>query len=94
MLNITNSAKEELQRALQRTKLAPDKYLRLAVPPVWVGEGDFGIVVDSEGEHDHIVMEQERILLLVDSHLAERLKDSVLDFKDLSGQAGLTLDVY
>ena len=94
MLTVTDSAREELRQTLQRSKLEPDKHLRLAVPPTWVGEGDFGIVIDGEGEHDQVVTSQDLVLLLVDADLAQRLSNSVLDFKDLSGQVGFTLDVY
>ncbi len=94
MLTVTDNAKEELQRTVERSSLAPDRHLRLAMPPVWTGEGDFGIVVDVEGERDHVVSSHDLVLLLVDAELAERLSNSVLDFKTSPGGAGFTLDVY
>ena len=30
-----------------------------AMPPVWKGEGDFGIVIDDEGEDDYVVSYQD-----------------------------------
>ncbi|MSQ40292.1 MAG: hypothetical protein EXR55_01230 [Dehalococcoidia bacterium] len=83
-----------MQRTLGRTSLALDKHLRLAMPPVWTGEGDFGIVIDGEGERDHVVTFQGLVLLLVDADLAERLSNSVLDFKAPPCGGGFTLDVY
>ena len=39
MVTVTDSAKRELKRVLETRSLTPGKALRLAVPPVWTGEG-------------------------------------------------------
>ena len=94
MVTVTDAAKEELRRIL--VALSPDlgKCLRLAIPPAWDGPGDFGIVVDVEGDGDHTVELDGLKLLLVDTLLTERLMDSVLDFKDTPGGSAFTLDVF
>lgn len=94
MIKVTDSAKEELKRILERSSLEAGKYLRLATPPVWVGEGDFGVVVDAEGDGDKIVDFQGSKVLLVDAGLAEGLGDAVLDYKDFPDGPRFTLDVF
>ena len=91
---MTDTAKEELRRILATRSLDPDKYLRLAIPPTWDGPGDFGIVIDVEGDGDHAVELEGLKLLLVDPALAEGLSDSVLDFKDSPDGPRFTLDVF
>ena len=94
MVTVTDAAKEELERILSTRSLDPGKCLRLAIPPAWDGPGDFGIVVDVEGDGDHAVELDGLKLLLMDPVLTERLVDSVLDFKDTPGGSGFTLDVF
>ena len=94
MVTVTDAAKEELGRILATRSLDLDKYLRLAIPPTWDGPGDFGIVIGVEGEADHTVERDGLKLLLVDSLLAKRLSDSVLDFKDSPDGSRFTLDVF
>lgn len=94
MLTVTDSAKEELQRTLERTSLAPGKVLRLTTPPAWTGPGDFGVVIDASGEDEHLVEFHGATVLVVDSDLADHLTDSVLDFIDSSDGPRFTLDVY
>ena len=94
MVTITTRAKEELKRVVETRSLDPGRFLRLAVPPVWVGEGDFGIVVDDQGPEDQEVSFQGLKVLLVDSDLAHRLATSVLDFKQSAGVSRFTLDVF
>ncbi|MQF48765.1 hypothetical protein FIM08_02540 [SAR202 cluster bacterium AC-647-N09_OGT_505m] len=94
MVTVTDAAKEELGRILSTRSLDPGKCLRLAIPPTWEGPGDFGIVVDVEGDGDHTVELDGLKLLLMDPLLTERLIDSVLDFKDTPGSSGFTLDVF
>ena len=48
MVTVTNRAKQELKRVGERLDLEMGKFLRLATPPMWVGEGDFGIVIAEE----------------------------------------------
>ena len=94
MVTITENAKEELKRVLETKSLEAGKCLRLAVPPVWTGEGDFGIVIDAEGEGDQAVDHQGLTVLLMDSALAEQLPSAVLDFKESPQGPQFTLDVY
>lgn len=94
MVTVTTRAKEELKRVVEIRSLGPGKFLRLAVPPVWVGEGDFGIVVDDQGPEDQEFSFQGLRVLLVDSDLANRLSTSVLDFKQSAGVSRFTLDVF
>ena len=94
MVTVTDKAKEGLKSILETRSLAPGKLLRLAMPPVWKGEGDFGIVIDDQGENDHVVSFQGMDLLLIDASLLDRLAKAVLDFKESPRGMGFTLDVY
>ena len=94
MLTVTDSAREELKRTLETRSLDPGQCLRLAVPPVWSGEGDFGIVIDEQGQGDYAVELEGAKVLLVDPAVAEQLSSSVLDFKDSPDGPRFTLDVY
>ena len=94
MVTVTESAKEELRRVLETNSLEPGKYLRLATPPVWEGEGDFGIVIDDMGTHDHVVDFEGVQVLLVDRALDDHLSDAVFDFKESPSGPRFTLDVY
>ena len=94
MVTVTDKAKEGLKSILETRSLAPGKLLRLAMPPVWKGEGDFVIVIDDQAENDHVVSFQGMDLLLVDSSLLDRLAKAVLDFKESPRGMGFTLDVY
>ncbi len=94
MVTVTDKAKEELKRILETRTLAPDKMLRLAMPPVWKGEGDFGIVIDEKGEDDYVVSYQDMNILLMDAGLADGLTTAVLDFKESPAGMAFTLDVF
>ena len=90
MLEVTESAREELKRIVDIQDMEEGKFLRLATPPVWIGEGDFGVVIDSPGDDDVVVDHAGEPVLLVDPDLAQRLSKSIMDFKD----ARFSLDVY
>ena len=75
-------------------QLTPGRYLRLAVPPAWTGEGEFGIVIDSRGPGDVSVAFEGRPVLLIERDVAEKLSRSVLDFKPPPEGRGFTLDVF
>ena len=94
MVEVTDAAREELKRILGTSSLAQGKHLRLARPPEWVGEGDFGIVIDDGKEGDLIIDSDGQPLLLVAGALAEHMSASVFDFKDTPQGTGFTLDVY
>ena len=94
MVTVTDRAKEELKRVLETSSLDPDRYLRLATPPGWTGEGDFGIVIDERGETDHVVDHEGLQVLLMDAALTEQLPSAVLDFKESPDGPRFTLDVF
>ena len=94
MVTVTDNAKRELKRILETRGLADGKALRLAVPPVWTGEGDFGIVID-EVETEGVMADFEGSpVLLIDTELMEQLQSSVFDFKDSPEGPRFTLDVF
>ena len=69
MVTVTESAKAELSRILETKALGSGKLLRLAVPPAWTGEGDFGIVIDEPDSDDHETDFNGRKVLLVGADL-------------------------
>jgi hypothetical protein len=91
---VTESAKRQLNAVAQQRGLDPGRFLRLALPPVWTGEGDFGIVIDSRGAADVDISYKGRPVLLIEQEMAERLAASVLDFKEPPEGPRFTLDVY
>ena len=94
MVTVTDSAKAELKRILETRSLDPDKFLRLATPPIWEGEGDFGVVIDTERFGDHAVEHDGLTVLLIDPGMGEQLPNAVFDFKELPQGPRFTLDVY
>ncbi len=68
--------------------------LRLAIPPVWKGIGNFGIVIDEETASDTCEVVQGMKVLLIDADLHEQLANAVLDFKEIEAGAAFTLDIY
>ena len=95
MVTVTDKAKEGLKSILETRSLAPGKLLRLAMPPVWKGEGDFGIVVDDQGEDDYVISFQGNgPPVWWTASLLDRLAAAVLDFKESPRGMGFTLDVY
>ncbi len=91
---MTEEAKAELKRILGERLPDPGSLLRLVTPPMWQGEGDFGIAVSPQGHGDLVVDFNGERVLLVDPALADQLAKAVLDFKDSPGGARFTLDVY
>ena len=94
IFKVTSGAKKELKRILRDTDIDSGKYLRLAMPPVWQGEGDFGIVIDSRTDRDEVLVYQKLEILLVDLDLVNKLSKSVLNFIDSPEGPRFTLDVY
>ncbi|PKB64296.1 MAG: hypothetical protein BZY82_11525 [SAR202 cluster bacterium Io17-Chloro-G3] len=94
MVTVTENAKAELSRILETKDLDSGKLLRLAVPPVWTGEGDFGIVIDEPVSDDHATDFKGRKVLLVGADLLEKLSNSVFDFKEFPDGPRFTLDVF
>ncbi len=89
-MTVTEEARAELRRIVDEKLPDPGSLLRLVTPPMWQGEGDFGIAISPQGHGDVAVEFQGKKVLLVDSALADQLEKAVLDFKD----ARFTLDVY
>lgn len=93
-MTVTDAAKEELGHILATRNLDSGRFLRLTVPPTWDGPGDFGIVIDVEGNGDHAIELDGLKVLLLDSALFERLAYSVLDCKHSPEGPSFTLDVF
>lgn len=91
---VTDEAKRQLREIANSRNLDPGHYLRLAIPPTWTGEGDFGIVIDSRGPGDLSVSWEGRPALLVEREVTDQLARSILDFKETPAGKGFTLDVF
>ncbi len=94
MLQVTDAAKAQLSAIAQHRELDPNQFLRLAVPPVWTGEGDFGVVIDEIAVLDRTVEWDGHTVLLIAPEVAEKLSNAVLDFKEPPDGPRFTLDVY
>jgi Fe-S cluster assembly iron-binding protein IscA len=94
MLDVSDTAKLQLKEVAAQRQLDPGKFLRLAIPPVWTGEGDFGIVVDDRGAMDTAIKLAGQTVLLIEREVADQMSKSVLDFKTTPQGMGFTLDVY
>lgn len=95
MLSVTESARAELLRIAAARALEPGRLLRLAVPPVWTGEGDWGIVVDRRGASDVAFAHQGSTALVVEREVADALANAALDYKtDGVPSPRFTLDIY
>ncbi len=95
MLTVTESALAELRRVADARALEPGRLLRLAVPPVWTGQGDWGIVIDQRGAADIAYAHDGATVLVIEQVVADSLANAVLDYKT-SGAPGprFTLDIY
>ena len=93
-MTVTDSAMDELIRIADARSLEPGKFLRLATPPVWTGEGDWGIVVSDSYDDDEVFESDGRTALVVAPPLMEQMSDALLDFKDSPEGARFTLDVF
>ena len=91
MLEVTPDALRRLKGIAEERALEPGKLLRLAVPPVWTGEGDWGIVIDQRGAADAAYAHEGATVLVVEDEVARSLANAVLDFK---AEGWFTLDVY
>lgn len=95
MLDLTQTAREELKRVGEERRLEPGRLLRLAVPPVWTGDGEWGIVIDQRGAADIAYAHEGSTVLVVEAEVAEALANAILDFKrDEPPGPRFTLDVY
>ena len=93
-MTVTDSAIDELIRIAEGKSLERGKFLRLATPPVWIGEGDWGIVISDSDDDDQLFDRDGRTALVMAPLLVEKMSDAVLDFKDTPEGARFTLDVY
>ena len=94
VITVTVKAKEELKRILETRRLETGQGLRLTTPPIWTGDGDFGIVIDYQRDRDHMVEHEGMKVLYVDPDLLELLDTAVVDFKETPQGVGFSVDVY
>ena len=95
MLTVTDAARAELRKVADARALEPGRLLRLAVPPVWTGEGDWGIVIDRRGAADVAFAHDGATVLVVEETVAESLANAVLDYKTADVPSPrFTLDIY
>jgi len=94
VLNITLKAKEKLNQISAQKNIWPLQFLRLTIPPVWSGEGDFGIVIDNANEDDMKINFENKTILLIESSINESLSNSTLDYIESGKQLGFNLDIY
>lgn len=91
---VTDEARAQLKVIIGQRHLDPGRFLRLAIPPAWTGDGDFGIVIDSRGSGDVSIAYDQTTVLLIEPDVADQLARSVLDFKETPMGPAFTLDVY
>ena len=94
MLNITLKAKEKLNQISAEKNIWPLQFLRLTIPPIWSGEGDFGIVIDNANEDDIQINFENKTILLIESLIDQSLSNSTLDYIESGKQIGFNLDIY
>ena len=94
MITVTKQAKDELIRITRARGLTEDKYLRLATPPIWTGEGGWGIVISDKESNDYAVKHKGKSVLLIEESVAEGMSTAILDFKQEVHDSRFTLDVY
>jgi len=81
MLEVTARAKEKLKEALfEEQRKDPEIILRIT--PIHSMPDRLGITLDKEKEGDQVVESEEGLkVLLVESHLAQKLEGMVLDYQ-------------
>jgi Fe-S cluster assembly iron-binding protein IscA len=75
MLTVTESAKQLLKETLRENTDDPETSIRLSIKE----EGQFGVVLDTESEGDHVVEHNGDKVLLVAPALAAILEGRTLD---------------
>jgi Fe-S cluster assembly iron-binding protein IscA len=78
MIGVTEEAKKELIKVLADKVDHPDACLRLRIDD----EGNLGLGIDIERPEDKVVEYQGATLLVVDSGLADTLKNIAIDVED------------
>ena len=94
MITVTSRAKTKLKEMKGDGTVKEGKLLRLATPPTWTGEGDFGLVLDIERMGDTRITQGNVILLLIDPALNHGDDQRILDFKATSKGSNFSLDIY
>ena len=99
MFKVTEEAKRELKRIHETKALAPGRCLGLAIPPLWTGYGDFGIVIDDENPGDVPVYLGDYKVLVIEDVIVRGIDDqkdenadSVLDFIESPEGSRFTLN--
>ena len=97
MINVTTTARDVLQEALQRAGVADeDVAIRLApTPSAANAEGDqvqLGLVLDRPQDGDQVVEHNGRTVLVVDQMIADQLDGATLDAVDTPDGRRLTLN--
>ena len=87
MINVTESAKEELKRIASQVVDQPESTLRLVAD----GQGQIGLVADSEREGDQVIEHKGETLLVVDSQLSAALDGVGMDYQDAGDGPRLVL---
>tara|TARA_Y100001970_G_scaffold163153_1_gene199469 strand:+ start:1856 stop:2143 length:288 start_codon:yes stop_codon:yes gene_type:complete len=93
-IEVTENAKMELLKTLERLNLEEGQYLRLTTPPSWTGPGDFGIVLDTEQDFDTKIEFNEHIVLLINDQLLTQHERVIFDFKETPEGLSFALDIY
>jgi len=94
MVIITEAAQRALKALVESRNLEEGRHIRLAPQPIWTGEGDFGLVIDSENEDDQPFYVEGRKVLIVDRQMAEGIGSAVLDYKESGAGGRFTVDIY
>lgn len=94
MVTISDSAKKKLKEIRETKRLESNRFLRLSIPPIWTGDGEFGIVIDSRNDEDQCINYEGATILLMDPQVTEKLPSASLDFKNSPEGTRFTLDIY
>ena len=94
MLEVTDNAKIELQRLKDARTIPVGHCMKLVSTPLWVGDGEFGMVITLESDDDTLVLYKGETVLRVESFLMEQIKEVTLDFKQTPQGKQFTMDVY
>jgi Fe-S cluster assembly iron-binding protein IscA len=78
MIDVTEPAKKELKQILDQNTGAPEACLRLRTND----EGKLGLGLDTERPDDEVLEYEGTKLLVMQSGLADQLKDTALDVVD------------
>ena len=82
MLEVTAKAKEKLREALFEEQRA-DPEIIFRITPLHSMPDRLGIALDTDKEGDQVVESEEGIkVLLIESHLAQKLEGMVLDYQE------------